>query len=887
MAYDEYNIFPTQEEPQQNIPIKDVLRNIVSSFEDKKNYKEIGEAVKRVKDIIPNVTESLARGGFAQAGGVYGDMRDLRNTVNSYQPKSLRNITQIAEFLSNPYLSSIVQGAPTTEQILEAVPRMTDTYEGYKQHETLGEYIAPGLLGVAKDVGIPAAKAYGRFVGPTVYNKLEDFLIKTGGIQQMMAGPESKLWKQKIDEVSLEDRAFKASNLQSKGMPAEDILKETGMVRGLDGNWRNEISDAGTFIKGDKPFGQLWTEKHPGNKPGASAEELAMGVRVGDVYDAPELYKHYPEMAEIKIKPHSVSKGFLGEYDEANKTISLREDLTPSQARKVLGHELGHDVQAVEDWNRGGSPEGMKDWIARQGEVKTKMAEAELRRLEAKAITNPEIRNTPEFAQEIEQANNQLNKAIEFTKQDPFEAYRHLAGEAEARMIADRMDLTPAQLLEKYPYAKQEFGLDIDPDKARLAFYEPGVINKSQSAEKPFAVSTRVPTAVKAVEDALKEPLLSNYKAFRSNQEAFLHNVDLVKQYPNLALKSKNADINAEKFVEHVKDNLLYLHDKVPSETRARSKLWYEGANKIANDMSAEYGISEPAASGMLAVLSPQKDWFMNVSLAERVASTLAHKQGFKWDSAMSDIADVIYGKPQYKPLIDAIKGKRLEELKDPVEKAVWIRTHDQAHNPREHFIVTPEGDFNGIRMKDNGEPFKTGWGSNNEIAKAVSIFDNPTRENIHARLGGEHKVRNFYMNIYDPQSSLGHTTIDTHAVAAGLLRPLSGNTREVSHNFGSNYPGEVGPKNSAFTGKGGTYGLYHEGYQRAAKERDILPREMQSITWEAVRGLFPDTFKNAKNVQEIEDIWKKHKSGKLDIDETRKQILEKAGGINEPEWKQ
>lgn len=412
-------------------------------------------------------------------------------------------------------------------------------------------------------------------------------------------------------------------------------------------------------------------------------------------------------------------------------------------------------------------------------------------------------------------------------------------------------------------------------------------IKDVSTAAKPFSVSTRVPTAVKATEDALKEPLFSNYKAFRSDQKTFEHNVDLLKDYPNLALKSKNADINAEKFVEHVKDNLLYLHDKVPADTRARSKLWYEGANKIANNMAKEYNISEPAASGILAILSPQKDWFMNVSLGERVASTLAHKQSFKWDSAMSDVANEIYGKPQYKPLLDAIKGKRLEELKDPVEKAIWIRTHDQAHNPREHFIVTPEGEFSGVRTKANGEPAKTGWGSNAEIAKAVSIFDNPTRENIHSRLGGEHKVRNFYNNIYDPYSQSGHTTIDTHAVAAGLLRPLSGNTREVSHNFGSNYPGEVGPKNSAFTGKNGTYGLYHEGYKRAAQERDILPREMQSITWEAVRGLFPDTFKTEKNVKEIENIWKEHKSGKISVDEARSKILEKAGGINEPEWKQ
>ena len=412
-------------------------------------------------------------------------------------------------------------------------------------------------------------------------------------------------------------------------------------------------------------------------------------------------------------------------------------------------------------------------------------------------------------------------------------------------------------------------------------------IKDVSAAAKPYSVSTRVPTAVKAEEDALKQSLLSDYKAYRSDQKAFLHNTELVGSYPNLALKSKNADINAEKFVEHLKDNLLYLHDKVPADTREVSRQWYEGANKMANKLAKEYGITEPQSSGMLAVLSPQQDWYVNLSLGERVASTLAHKQGFKWDSAMSDIANEIYGKPQYKPLLDAISGKRLEELKDPVEKAMWIRTHDEAHNPREHFVTTPKGEIAGVRMTDKGVPYKTGWGSNNEIAKAVSIFDNGTRENISQKLGEYHKVRNFYNNIYDPFNPEGHTTIDTHAVAAGLLRPLSAKAREVSHNFGNNFPGEPGPKNSAFTGKKGTYGLYHEAYQRAAKERDLLPREMQSITWEAVKGLFTDKFKTPENAEFINNIWKQHKSGKISIDEARKQIVEKAGGIDAPEWKE
>ena len=36
---------------------------------------------------------------------------------------------------------------------------------------------------------------------------------------------------------------------------------------------------------------------------------------------------------------------------------------------------------------------------------------------------------------------------------------------------------------------------------------------------------------------------------------------------------------------QHIVDNLLFLHDRVPENTRQRSKLWYDGANKISNDL--------------------------------------------------------------------------------------------------------------------------------------------------------------------------------------------------------------------------------------------------------------------------------------------------------------
>jgi hypothetical protein len=402
----------------------------------------------------------------------------------------------------------------------------------------------------------------------------------------------------------------------------------------------------------------------------------------------------------------------------------------------------------------------------------------------------------------------------------------------------------------------------------------------------PNVVSTRLPTAVKATEDPLANNLVIDLQAAKTDPEAFNHNVGLIKQYPNFASKARNPEKQAEDFINEVTSNLLYLYDKVPEQTRVRSKLWYDGARNITSKWADEYQVPDQAVSGVLAVLSPQKDWFMNVSLGQRVLDITSKQQAFKWDAGMDETAKIIWAKPQYAQMVKDIRGKSLSEITDPGLKAMWLRTYDQAYLPREHQIVTPEGEFSGIRLNaDNKTPTKTGWGSLNEIGKAIVILEDPSKVNISNNLGTMHKVRNFYNNIYAPNDPSGAVTIDTHAVAAGLLRPLSGNSREVAHNFGSNVKGEVGPANSSITGVQGTYGLYAEAYRRAAQERGVLPREMQSITWEAVRGLFPDTFKNAANADKIDGIWLQYRKGKISQDEARNEVFNTAGGINAPEW--
>lgn len=405
------------------------------------------------------------------------------------------------------------------------------------------------------------------------------------------------------------------------------------------------------------------------------------------------------------------------------------------------------------------------------------------------------------------------------------------------------------------------------------------------AAQAPNVVSTRLPTAKRATEDPIANKLVIDLQTMKADPEAFAENINLVREYPNFASKARNPNQRAEDFIGHVKDNLLWLYDQVPEQTRNRSRLWYDGARNIVDQWGNEFGQPDQAISGVLAVLSPQKDWFMNVSLGNRVLDIALNRGGSRWDDAMEQTASRIWAKDKYAPVLNLVRGKTYDELTSPAEKALWLRTYDEAFNDRSHRIVNPEGTFAGVRMKMDGTPFGTGWGSLNEIGKAVAILENPSLDNISAMLGQQHKVRNFYNNIYAPNDSMGHVTIDTHAVAAGLLRPVSGNSREVLHNFGSGVLGERGPVNSSISGAQGTYGLYAEAYRRAAAERGVLPREMQSITWEAVRGLFPDRWKTEKNSQLIDNIWVQYRKGKISLDEARNEVIRAAGGINVPEW--
>jgi len=428
----------------------------------------------------------------------------------------------------------------------------------------------------------------------------------------------------------------------------------------------------------------------------------------------------------------------------------------------------------------------------------------------------------------------------------------------------------------------------LGPDNTPLTEYfarNPDV--KTFVDQNPGVVSTRFPTAVKSQENPRSGNLLVDYSVAKSDPKSFEKNINIMSAYPNFRVDTRGGyDQQAEQMIEQMQSNLLFLHDTMPQNYRDRSHLWYVGARNIVDSWSPQYELPDQAIAGVLAVLSPQKDWFQNVSLAQRVLDITKNQRDFSWNKKMDAKASEIWDS-KYDPVLSLVRNKKFGELTSPEEKALWLRTYDQAFNPPDHLVVSPEGNFEGPRLTDSGGRRKIAWGSLNEIGKAVAIVDNPEIDNISRLLGDMHKVRSFYSNIYAPFDPRGPATIDTHAVAAAMLRPLSGKSREVLHNFGSGVVGEGGPGKSSVLGMNGTYGIILEAYRRAAAQRGLLPRELQSITWEGVRGLFPDKWKRPQNAVTIDAIWNRYRNGDITLQEAQDAVIKASPnkGTGVPEW--
>lgn len=166
------------------------------------------------------------------------------------------------------------------------------------------------------------------------------------------------------------------------------------------------------------------------------------------------------------------------------------------------------------------------------------------------------------------------------------------------------------------------------------------------------------------------------------------------------------------------------------------------------------------------------------------------------------------------------MRGKKLSEI--PLDlQARFIRMWSEVYDAPSFPVVSPAGTFGNNKLSEKGNEQRLAWGSYNTIEKAIRILTAPAASEMQVisnELGVQHKVRSFYNNIVDPANADSHVTMDTHAIAAILWQALSGNSPEVTMNFGGG-----GASGNSNLGISGLYPAFAEAYREVETVRGCI----------------------------------------------------------------
>ena len=241
-------------------------------------------------------------------------------------------------------------------------------------------------------------------------------------IRFSLAGERGAAAADKAEERTARmDNLSVARKMEEEKKDAKAIKMATGWERGADGKWRYEMPDA--KIKDMKDIGG-------GNIVKRFDDDMLWNDgNLSDVIDAPELFKAYPQLKDVRIDTDAIMNDMPshGEYDSKTNTITIHADEL-KYMNDILNHEIQHAIQGIEGFATGGSPTTIRGEVKKRfDEVTTqiKQLRAEGKEDEAKALI---------------EKNRGLYNA--YMKKDDFNSYKSLAGEVEARNVSARLNMT-------------------------------------------------------------------------------------------------------------------------------------------------------------------------------------------------------------------------------------------------------------------------------------------------------------------------------------------------------------------------------------------------------------------------------------------------------------
>jgi N12 class adenine-specific DNA methylase/predicted RNA methylase len=295
----------------------------------------------------------------------------------------------------------------------------------------------------------------------------------------------------------------KAKLAKQKGTASrERIWQVTGWWEIVPGQWSFEIDDSKVALsqRVDKAtqsfqlFGLIYQQLQ--SKSGS--------LQLSEIIDAPKLFEAYPFLRQLNIAVLT-SRGKGASYNDDYATISVGAQVPASELKSHLLHEIQHAVQATEGFARGGSVrdvlfdeslpetkllvngedvlgtplgyallEGQPSLTSMRDSRKTvrfsaerksrhikgwqqkiKALEKEISKLKQKSAIQSRKNRIEELRDAIKKISKPGPMHIELIN-TPGGHYMRLAGEAEARLVQKRIDMTPAQRKAEPPWKTLE-----------------------------------------------------------------------------------------------------------------------------------------------------------------------------------------------------------------------------------------------------------------------------------------------------------------------------------------------------------------------------------------------------------------------------------------------
>jgi hypothetical protein len=216
---------------------------------------------------------------------------------------------------------------------------------------------------------------------------------------------------------------------------------------------------------------------------------------LGERLPHPELYEAYPQLKDMDVRLVEPAwlGGARGRLDPTTMEISIDRTLPDDEVVSTLLHETQHGVQDIEPgFSKGGTAEAASSRVeaATTGAVVWRAQLKRMIKAEEEALKRPDLPEEQVARLQRDLATNK-QKLAEFDATNPplapgakdawegmtpFEQYRHLGGEAEARLVQNRQKMrepgrmglaakvapyaTPEQKRKAYPWTEIG-GLDV------------------------------------------------------------------------------------------------------------------------------------------------------------------------------------------------------------------------------------------------------------------------------------------------------------------------------------------------------------------------------------------------------------------------------------------